>query len=63
MIRLWNTLKWLFNHPPVSITQAESLKCKFCGKTANVWEVRGTSYCACWDCVDQVMTKVLTPKK
>ena len=67
-IKRWiENIKWVFNHPPTSITSAndEYDKCEFCGSDCNGW-VRYTGVtqklCICHDCIITAFRNSLTKK-
>ena len=56
----WITnIKWLFNHPPVTITNLPSdARCDYCGATDGLYNVVGL-FCICFACLHKVFDTVL----
>ena len=61
--RIWENLKWLFNHPPINYTVVQNPKpCTYCNKIPTVG---GTVYgtptlmVLCHECLKKAMDKVL----
>lgn len=61
MKRIWENIKWLFNHPPISICidkDPYANTCDYCGSYSNTWtNAEGT---ICQKCQKKVYDKVLT---
>lgn len=57
--RIWNNIKWLLNHPPISITQTkpDGRKCDYCNNTQGLWNCGGFSVCNV--CIKKVLDKIL----
>lgn len=64
-LRRWFTnLKWLFNHPPLSIAQADVAKysCDYCGRFGDVWHMVPLNWSYCMECQKRVYDSVLLGK-
>ena len=62
-MRIWNNLKWLFNHPPIAITTdaPEDARCDYCGRKSPIWNHTGI-YCICAYCRKKVFDFALKEK-
>ena len=63
-IKRWiGNLKWLFNHPPTTMTVTKNPKpCIFCGER-NSGIVLGLDELVCWDCMLIALKKIMENKK
>ncbi len=67
-MRIWNNLKWLFNHPPTNVhglRRGEVLTCDYCGITSvspyigSMWKT--SDFCICSKCRKKVFDAILKP--
>jgi hypothetical protein len=68
IIKRWiKNIKWLFNHPPIGITDTgERLICDYCGKLSYDYISFSNHYMIktiCWECILKVFDKSLKIKK
>lgn len=62
MIKRWiENIKWLFSHPPTSLTSDCTKPCDYCGAAIDacqgLWQTG--RYCVCGRCVKKVLDSVL----
>ncbi len=62
--RLFKTIKWLLNHPPIDTTQDPKLSkpCNYCGSTYGVNTYVGI-YAICYKCEKKAFDAILKPEK
>jgi hypothetical protein len=62
--RIIANIKWLFNHPPTSITGDVSInaKCHHCGAVTGLWNFQMEGYAICNNCMIKAFKKILAPK-
>ena len=62
--RILENIKWLFNHPPTSITGnvPKDVKCHFCGADNGLTNYEGMDFAICHNCVIKAYKKILAPK-
>lgn len=63
--RIFNNLKWVFNHPPTHITVEEPAvsTCDYCGITGNVYCFHWVPLYVCPKCFKKALDAVLKPTK
>jgi len=61
MIKRWiKTIKWLFNHPPVSIDAnvPEGTTCEFCGSDSSLFYFNEPDFAICHNCIAKSFRKI-----
>lgn len=60
--RIWENLKWLFNHPPITLTAATNKpQCDYCDGFYGCWDYEGV-FCICTNCMKKAFDKILKEK-
>lgn len=62
-MRIFKTIKWLLNHPPIGITEKmpEGSKCDYCGSDDCLY--KWLDFCTCKECFRKVFDKNLKKRK